>query len=207
MLTIENLYYNNSAIGINFKIPYAKFNSSSAVLIDSSEELADTFIDIILGRKQVSGLSVKIDNDEIDLLNQQFKIGELTSNNFLYPELTLKENIYYYCKLLNFKKLEINNKINWLLQYFDIFPSLDKKSASCTVEEQFIIHLFLTIVKFPKILILSSLLEITSKNYPKEKLMLLLQDLQANGMVILYKNSVKSYFKEHISELKILPIA
>lgn len=206
MLTIENLYYNDSATGINFKIPYAKFNSSSAILIDSSEELADTFIDIILGRRQVPGMSVKIDNDEIDLLNQQFKIGELTSTNFLYPDLTLKENIYYYCKLLNFKKLEINNKINWLLQYFDIFPSLDKKATSCTDEEQFIIHLFLTLVKFPQIIILSSLLEITSKNYSKEKFVLLFQDLQANGMVVLYKSSVKSYFKEHISELKILPI-
>lgn len=202
MLSIENLYYNNPELNIIFKIPYAKINDGDAVIIDAKDSVFEILTDILLGRLVVADLKVKFDEDEIDL-KKQSKVSELTSANFLYSDLTLRENIYYFCKLLNFTNVEISNKINWLLHYFDVFPSLDKKTFVCTEEERFIIHLFITLVKLPKILILNSLPGFSAKLFSKEKYVTIFHDLQTNGISFICKNGWNSYFKEGNSELKI----
>lgn len=202
MLSIENLYYNNPESNTSFKVPYAKINDGDAVIVDAKDSVFEILADILLGRLVVADLKVKIDEDEIDL-KKQSKVSELTSANFLYSDLTLRENIYYFCKLLNFTNVEISNKINWLLHYFDIFPSLDKKTSICTEEERFVIHLFITLVKLPKILILNSLPEFSAELFSKEKYVTIFHDLQTNGMSFICTNGWNSYFKECISELKI----
>jgi ABC-type uncharacterized transport system ATPase subunit len=203
MLVIENFCYCNPDGKEEFKLNYSKVNKSSAVAVVGENVDAELFFNILTGRLNCSRFKMEYDEDEITGSNISSYITELGSIDFLYPRLTLKENIYYFAKKLNLDTNITNQKINWLQHFFDVAQVFDKKAIYCSAEERFIAHFFINILNIPKILIFNCDFPLESKLFQPEKYSLIFQDLQQAKTIFIYKNSWNNCFKDSKLELKL----
>jgi ABC-2 type transport system ATP-binding protein len=140
----------------NFVISNINFNIESGDilgLVGRSGSGKSTIIKTIVGLKKLDkGKIISKFNDQI--LDLQEIIGYSPQDNALFPLLTLEENIITFAKLHNVTKIDLIDRMNYLLKRLDLVNCKDKKINQLSGGMQKRCDLAITLIHSPKIIVL-----------------------------------------------------
>ncbi len=136
-----------------------------------------TTINMLCGLSHMDSGDININGYHISQLDQiKLQTGFVPQQNALFPKLTAFENLYYFAALYNIKKNQAIERINDLLNYFELQQHATKLTNTFSGGMKRRLNLIAALIHNPKILILD---EPTSG-----------VDVQSRSMII---NYLKSY--------------
>lgn len=136
-----------------------------------------TTINMLCGLIHMDSGDININGYHISQLDQiKLQTGFVPQQNALFPKLTAFENLYYFAALYNIKKNQAIERINDLLNYFELRQHATKLTNTFSGGMKRRLNLIAALIHNPKILILD---EPTSG-----------VDVQSRSMII---NYLKSY--------------
>ncbi len=136
-----------------------------------------TTINMLCGLIHMDSGDININGYHISQLDQiKLQTGFVPQQNALFPKLTAFENLYYFAALYNIKKNQAIERINDLLNYFELHQHATKLTNTFSGGMKRRLNLIAALIHNPKILILD---EPTSG-----------VDVQSRSMII---NYLKSY--------------
>lgn len=157
---------------------------------------------MIIGLIDVSKGSITLDGKKIgyDVTNN---IGFLTEERSLLTKLTVKEQCLFYGRLKGMTNEQILEKLDILLEKFDIKEYKDKKIKELSKGNQQKIQFISAVINEPKLLILDEPftgLDPINVGLLKDAV----KDLQKNGCSIIFSSHQMEYIEDFCEELIIL---
>jgi len=201
MLLIENLLCSSESYTSKINLRYFCCNNGSAVILDGDKITRNLFYAIIGGQADCDGMKLSYDDELQNRESCRQLVSEMTALSFLYPLLSVRENLFYFGGLNGLTKDLVVNKINWFLHYFDITPFWDKRADILSSGEQALINLLCAVLKIPRILcilpdFINTVTETDVENYAQ-----IFHDLQKSGTIFIAGKSWETCFKGPKTEL------
>lgn len=114
-----------------------------------------TTINMLCGLSHMDSGDININGYHISQLDQiKLQTGFVPQQNALFPKLTAFENLYYFAALYNIKKNQAIERINDLLNYFELHQHATKLTNTFSGGMKRRLNLIAALIHNPKILIL-----------------------------------------------------
>ena len=130
-------------------------------------------------------------------------LSYVPSSNILYNDLTVNDHIKFFASEFKINKTEINAKINWFDQFFNLSANLDKKIFSFTTGELQYIKIFLSLLYSPTILIIDELFTGLGTN-DTEILKTIFEELSGREVTIIFTTSHLEYARSLTEKIKFI---
>jgi len=157
---------------------------------------------IILGLLDSDSGQVLLNNKKIDY-NITDKIGYVTEDRSLLTKMTVKEQLIFYGSLKGMKEKEISEKIDYLLNFFEISDYKNRKIKELSKGNQQKIQFISAVINDPILLILdepfTGLDPINVALFKK-----FIKKLQKDGCIIIFSSHQMEHIEEFCEKLTIL---
>ena len=202
MLKVENIvkHYGNilAVDNLSFEV---KEGEIFALLGENGAGKTTTFR-IILGLLESDSGKVLLNNKKIDYSITD-KIGYVTEDRSLLTKMTVKDQLIFYGSLKGMKEKDINDKIDYLLDFFEISDYKNRKIKELSKGNQQKIQFISSVINDPILLILdepfTGLDPINVALFKKY-----IRKLQKNGCMIIFSSHQMEHIEEFCEKLTIL---
>ena len=202
MLKVENIVKHYGSIlavdNLSFEV---KEGEIFALLGENGAGKTTTFR-IILGLLESDSGKVLLNNKKIDYSITD-KIGYVTEDRSLLTKMTVKEQLIFYGSLKGMNEKDINDKIDYLLDFFEISDYKNRKIKELSKGNQQKIQFISSVINDPILLILdepfTGLDPINVALFKKY-----IRILQKNGCMIIFSSHQMEHIEEFCEKLTIL---
>jgi len=202
MLKVENIvkYYGKN-LAVN-KLSFEVKEGEIFALLGENGAGKTTTFRIILGLLDSDSGQVLLNNKKIDY-NITDKIGYVTEDRSLLTKMTVKEQLIFYGSLKGMKEKEISEKIDYLLNFFEISDYKNRKIKELSKGNQQKIQFISAVINDPILLILdepfTGLDPINVALFKK-----FIKKLQKDGCIIIFSSHQMEHIEEFCEKLTIL---
>ena len=202
MLVVQNIskmYGNLKAVdNLSFEVKDGEIFG----LLGENGAVKTTTFRIIMGLIDANSGTVLLDDQKIGY-NLSDKIGFVTEERSLLTKLTVKEQIEFYGTLKSLEKEEIEKRLDYWLERFEITSYKNRKIKELSKGNQQKIQFISAIINEPKLLILDE--PFTGLDPINVKLMKdAIYDLKKKGCSIIFSSHQMEYIEDFCEKLVIL---
>jgi ABC-2 type transport system ATP-binding protein len=164
-----------------------------------------TLLSMLCGLIKSSSGTFEINNMTYDKNSNDIKkiIGVVPQEYALYPTLTAKENLMYFGSMYGLKGKELNEKVDFALDYLGLLKFSNKKIETFSGGMKRRVNLIAGILHSPKVLFLDEPtvgVDVQSKNVIIDYL----KELNSNGTTIIYTSHHLSEAQDFCTKIAII---
>ena len=148
-----------------------------------------TFIRCVVGRRKLSAGSLDIFGIPAGSAKLRSQISYMTQELSIYPDLTVRQNLQYFCRMYGVKRKELGGQIAKLLDKVQLEPQKNQVASSLSGGQKQRLSLAVALIGQPKLLVLD---EPTVGLDPllRDQIWQLFRELAASGSTLLISSHV-----------------
>jgi len=174
-------------------------------LIGKSGEGKTTLLRILIGFYKIDGGNIFFNSNNVTSKTNLIRdvVGFCTQENSFYPELTIKENMYYYGRLYGIKRKELKKRVEHLLNLVDLSTFQKKLAGDISGGMKRRLDFAISLVHDPEILILD---EPTTGLDPiiRKNLWNLIEKISKEGKTIIVSSHLLDFIEEKCNKIAVL---
>lgn len=202
MLKVTNISKNYGKLRAVNNLSFSVEKGEIFALLGSNGAGKTTTFRIILSLLETDSGNVLLNDQPIDYKIME-KIGFVTEERSLLTKLTVKEQILFYGKLKGMSEKDILNKLEVLLEKFEISDYLDKKIKELSKGNQQKVQFISAVLNDPILLILDE--PFTGLDPINVKLMKeYIYELKEKGCIIIFSSHQMEHIEEFCEKLILL---